>query len=61
MRKVTVLVVSLTVIAISRQEERDEKQLLVSGTPPRRLQLPGRGNDQISRLAQGPLTLHKGR
>ena len=46
--------------------ERDSKQLLVrpspsSPGPSRRLQLPGRGNDQISRLNQGPLTLHKGR
>ena len=46
--------------------ERDSKQLLVrpspsSSSPVRRLQLPGRGNDQISRLNQGPLTLHNGR
>ena len=49
-----------------RETERDSKQLLVrpspsSPGPSRRLQLPGRGNDQISRLNQGPLTLHKGR
>ena len=51
-------------VTIEEENERESKQLLVrpsSQTPPRRLLLPGRGNDEISRLKQGPLTLHNGR
>ena len=65
---VVLLLVSLTgrVLSEEADSERKAKQLLVRPSPSapgpsRRLQLPGRGNDQISRLNQGPLTLHKGR
>ena len=67
-RRRTVLFLLLVSLAgqVSSDEvsERDSKQLLVRpspSSPARRLQLPGRGNDQISRLNQGPLTLHNGR
>ena len=68
-RRTVVLLVLLSLAgSLSSEEvsERDSKQLLVRASPsspgpPRRLLLPGRGNDQISRLNQGPLTLHNGR
>ena len=63
---VLLLLLSLAGPCVTSEEvnERESKQLLVrpsSQTPPRRLLLPGRGNDEISRLKQGPLTLHNGR
>ena len=68
-RRTVVLLLLLSLAgSLSSEEvsERDSKQLLVRASPsspgpPRRLLLPGRGNDQISRLNQGPLTLHNGR
>ena len=64
-----VLVVLLVVPVVCQEDVgREERQLVLrpspgeaARSPTRRLQLPGRGNEEISRLHKGPLTLHKGR